>query len=81
MKQVRNNLRVLMAKKKQEEGARSASFRVVSEATGVSTNTLSKWASGKVKHYSGETIVALCEFFDCGISDLLYLTHEQSKAS
>ncbi len=71
---MRNNLKVLMAKKQQEEGNSAATYRAISDATGISTSTLYKWTSGKIKSYDKNVAARLCAFFDVLPGDLFYLT-------
>lgn len=67
---VKNNLRVLMAKKKM-------TIRDVHKATGMSEVTISKLYHEKSNTIAFETIRKLCEFFDCSVEELLYLEEER----
>lgn len=69
-KKIKNNFKVLKAKKEQELG-RNVTYDEIYAATGISPNTLTMYAQSRVSLYSESTVLALCEFFNCSISDLL----------
>lgn len=45
--------------------------KTISNATGISPNTLSRWRNNKTGAYETKTLNTLCKFFDCKISDLI----------
>ncbi|HUW09508.1 MAG TPA: helix-turn-helix transcriptional regulator [Anaerolineae bacterium] len=58
--------------KKTEQGlGRRLTYADVSEATGISVPTLSRWMTGKVKRFGGKTVGALTKYFGCSVADLL----------
>ena len=63
---VRNKLRVLMAEHKMN-------IQDVSEKTGISRNSISKLYNEKSTTISFNTIIKICEVFNCKVGDLLYL--------
>jgi putative transcriptional regulator len=69
-KVLKNNLRLLMAKK----GIRT--MVELEEKSGVSRQVLDRLDKNKSKRLDFETIVKLCEFFECEVGDLLYLERE-----
>lgn len=69
---IRNNLAVIMAKK------RIFSLEDVSKATGLSKNTLSLIRHQKAKGIDYRTLEALCIYFDVGISEMLTIEKEAS---
>jgi putative transcriptional regulator len=69
MKEVKNNLRILMAKNKM-------TIRDVHKATGMSEVTISKLYHEKSNTIAFETIRKLCVLFDCTVDELLYLDEE-----
>lgn len=68
-----NRLKVLMAEKELRDGNHTASYRKVSEATGISTSTLYKWTSNTITSYNKEHAAKLCDFFNCKIGELFFL--------
>ena len=67
---IRNNFKILRAKKEQQIG-RNISFREIYAETGVSTSILSSYANGTIRRYDEDTLIRLCRFFDCSLSDFL----------
>jgi putative transcriptional regulator len=68
---VKNNLRILMAKKKM-------SIREVHKTTGLSEITVSKLYHEKSNTVAFETIIKLCNLFECTPGELFYLTEEDN---
>lgn len=72
-KVLKNNLRILMAKK----GVRTM---VDLEAkAGVSRQVLDRFEKDKSKRLDFDTIVKLCSFFECEVGDLLFLEEEKGE--
>ncbi len=69
-KVLKNNLRLLMAKK----GIRT--MVELEEKSGVSRQVLDRFEKEKSKRLDFDTIVKLCLFFECEVGDLLYLEDE-----
>jgi putative transcriptional regulator len=69
-KKIKNNFRVLKAKKEQELG-RNLTYEDIYAETGISPTTLTSYARSKISLYSEDTILRLCEYFGCSLSDLL----------
>lgn len=69
---VKNNLRILMAKEKM-------TIRDVHKATGLSEITVSKLYHERSTTIAFETIMKLCNLFDCAVGDLLFLEEEKGK--
>lgn len=67
---IRSKLKVLMACMEAEQNRR-ITYDVIHEATGLSRSTLSALAIGRSGMVSFDTLDRLCEFFDCGVGDLL----------
>lgn len=63
---VKNNLRIYMAKEKM-------TIRDVHKATGLSEVTISKLYHEKSNTIGFQTILKLCELFNCEPGDLLYI--------
>jgi putative transcriptional regulator len=70
-KVLKNNLRILMAKK----GVRT--MVELEEKAGVSRQVLDRFEKDKSKRLDFETVVKLCNFFECEVGDLLYLEEER----
>jgi putative transcriptional regulator len=64
--EVRNNLRVLMAKHKMN-------IQDVAEKTGLSRTTVSKLYNEKSTTIAFETIYKLCQLFQCDVEELIYI--------
>jgi len=45
----------------------------IARATGIPQGTISRWVGDKVDRLDKDIMVKLCDYFDCDISDLLYL--------
>jgi putative transcriptional regulator len=69
---VRNNLRILMAKK----GVKSVSQ--LSRETGLCYETLLNFYHHKYEVFNNKVVSTLCEFFDCSVGDLLELDKKVS---
>ncbi|PKR86128.1 helix-turn-helix domain-containing protein [Heyndrickxia camelliae] len=66
---VKNNLRVLMAKK-------GVNIQDVSDATGLSRKSISKLYNESSIQITFDVIARLCVYFDCEVNDLLRLEEE-----
>lgn len=51
----------------------------VHEKTGLSRSTVSNLYNEKSKRIDYDTILKLCSLFDCEISELLYLEHDDER--
>jgi DNA-binding Xre family transcriptional regulator len=60
----------LLEIKKRREG-KSWTYEEVSHRTGISTGTLVRYAKQKHSMFDENTVIKLCEFFNCQIGDLL----------
>lgn len=70
MKRLQFRLRELMAERERKTGE-SCTYATINEATGLSPNTLSTMAQGKMRMVGIETIEKLLEYFGCGVGDLI----------
>ena len=70
MAELKNNLRILMAK----NGIRT--MVELEEKSGVSRQVLDRLDKNKSKRLDFETVVKLCKLFDVDVGDLLYLDEE-----
>jgi putative transcriptional regulator len=78
MAKIRNNFKILKAQKEQEIG-RNLTYEEISEATGISPNTLSSYATGSVSRYDEKTVMKLCDFFDVTLPELLEYPPEMRR--
>lgn len=72
MLQVKNNLRILMARDKK-------TMQDVHDETGLSRTTVSKLYNETSAKIGLDTIAALCKMFKCEVSDLLYLEEAEQE--
>lgn len=66
---IKNNLRILMARDK-------LGIKDVHKKTGLSERTISKLYHEKSTTIGFETIIKLCDLFECEVGDLLYVDEE-----
>lgn len=72
MKELRSNVKVLIAQKSQRENRR-ISLRGLAAELGISTYTLYALADNKLSEYPKDVLEKLCNYFECSIGDLLTL--------
>jgi transcriptional regulator with XRE-family HTH domain len=80
---IRNNFKILKARKEQELG-RNITYEEISEATGISPNTLSSYATGSIGRYDESTVTRLCDYFGVTLPELLEyppVTRQESHAA
>ena len=70
MKELRNNLTVLLAQKSRKE-RRRISVKKASDETGINAYTMYAIANDTIKEYSKDVLVKLCGYLDCDIGQLL----------
>lgn len=80
MTKIRNRFKILLAQKEAVDG-RSYTYDDIYNYTGISPNTLTSYAKGRVSRYDEKTLMALCDWLDCGIADLLVYPQEMSQQS
>ena len=73
--QLNNKFRVLLAKKAETEG-RNISLKEVERGTNIPWTSLQSWANNKVTRYDAPIIMALCDYLNCGVSDLILYQRE-----
>ena len=72
--ELKNNLRILMAK----HGIRT--MVELEEKSGVSRQVLDRLEKGKSKRLDFDTVVKLCNLFNCEVGDLLYVDKKEEDA-
>jgi DNA-binding Xre family transcriptional regulator len=70
MKELRNNLTILLAQKAKKE-RRRITLKKAADETGINKYTMYAIANDNIKEYSKEVIVKLCGYLDCDVGDLL----------
>lgn len=66
-----SRLRILIAEKENRD-RKKITYRGLAESTGLSTATIGKLLSySGVNRIDGNTLSALCEYFDCNVGDIL----------
>lgn len=61
-------------------GAKKSTIQDIADATGLSRTTISNLYHEKVTAISFETMMKLCKFFDCKLSDLIeYIPDEKPE--
>lgn len=72
MARVRTRILELLSQMQVERGER-ISVAELHRLTGVSRQTIHRWMTGDLRRFDEDTIRAFCMFFNCEMSDLLYL--------
>lgn len=70
---MKSNLLILLAEKHQREGGRRPSLRSVARQIDVNAYTVYGFANNTLREYPAEAIAKLCQYFNCGVGDLLTL--------
>lgn len=80
MARVRTRIHELITKKQADESVqgnrRFLTASIIAQETGLSRNTIKSWIDGDLERFEERTIIALCKYFNCTMSDLLYLDME-----
>lgn len=70
MAQIRNRFKILLAQKELQDGQKYT-YDDIRQLTGISPTTLSNYAQGTVTRFDEPTLVALCNFFECELAELI----------
>lgn len=70
---VTSRLRALIADREKLLNRR-ISYREIEAATRISYSTLSRLGRGRVTQFNARLLDALCEYFECGVGDILQYT-------
>lgn len=76
--QIKTRILELMAKKQSDMALKEGkpirlSMTQLAEDTKISRVTLARWVKGEVTRFDEETVIKLCQYFDCDLCDLLYI--------
>ena len=75
---IRNRFKILLAQKETRDG-RKYTYDDIRAATKISPTTLSNYAQGTVTRFDEPTLVALCNFFECELAELIEYPPDQSQ--
>lgn len=78
MAQIRNRFRVLLAQKELRDGRRYT-YEDIYQATGIGPGTLSSYAKNTVTRFDERTLIALCDFLECELAELIEYPPDQSQ--
>ena len=70
-----NKLRVLLAKKAERE-QKNIPLREVERQTNIPWTSLQSWANNRVVRFDAKSIMALCDYLECDVGDLLIYHRE-----
>lgn len=84
MAKIRNRFKILLAQKEVRDG-RSYTYEDIQSETGVSPTTIANYAQGRVTRFDEVTLVKLCDWLDCELSDLIAyppaLSQQETRAA
>ena len=75
-----NKFRVLLAEKAEKE-QKNIPLKEVERKTGITWTTLQSWANNKVSRFDEPVIIALCDFLECEVGDLLVYRKESETTN
>ena len=75
---VQNRLEELLARKQRIEG-RKISKHALADETGLSVSSLYAWSRNETTRFDAAHIIILCQYFGCGVHDLLVLVEEDEE--
>jgi putative transcriptional regulator len=67
---VYNRFKILLAEKEIKENRRIP-YDEIKEKTGIAASSISAWATNNITRFDADTIAEWCQFFDCGVGDLI----------
>jgi DNA-binding Xre family transcriptional regulator len=71
-RKLKNRFLTLLHQKEQREKRRITQIEIAKHA-GVSHPTIANWMQDKVTKFEAHVLEGLCDYFECELSDLLYL--------
>lgn len=75
---IRNRFKILLAQKELNDG-RDYTYNDISETTGLSTRTIMQYAKGRISRFDESSLVALCDWFECDLSELIQYPPVKSR--
>lgn len=79
MKRLHNRFRELLLQKGANE-KRYISQRQAADEMGIARGTVDRYANNDVTRYDEPIVLAMCEYLDCGVSDLLFIEEVSSDS-
>ena len=73
------NFAKLLANKQVKDEKRVISLTEVSEPTNIAYTTLQRWERGDITRIDFPVVQALCDYFECKMSDLIQYSPPQSS--
>ena len=73
---IRNNILLLAGQKSQTE-RRRITLRTIASETVINSRAIYGIANDTLQHYPKDVVLALCTYFGCELTDLLYTTDEE----
>lgn len=67
---ISNRFQILLSQKEVQE-QRHISLLEVHNLTGINWRTLQSWSNNKVTRFDSSILIALCEYFECELTDLI----------
>ena len=71
---IRNRVPELLSAKEQAEG-REISLQRFSLEAEINYNTAQKWYKQQVSRFDEDTVLKICNYFQCDVGDLLEIVH------
>ncbi len=78
MGRIASRLKVLIAEKEVAE-RRTIPYEEIKNVTGIATSTLSSLAKSTTTRFFEDTLVKLCEYFNCQVGDLLVYVPDEEE--
>ena len=69
-----------LVSEKQIRENRVINVATIARETGLSRLTVGSWLRDEIKRFDEESIVAFCQYFECGIGDLLVLEKDETES-
>ncbi|MBC7871551.1 MAG: helix-turn-helix transcriptional regulator [Chitinophagaceae bacterium] len=71
-RKIHSNFLTLLAEKELREKRRIKAIEIA-EATGIAPSTVGRWLHDDVYKFEAAVLEAFCDYFNCGLADLLIL--------
>lgn len=79
-KRVLNRFKELVARKERRD-AKRYTIENISRTLGTTAVTVRAWMNNEVTRYDADKILAMCEFLECEVSDLLVIEEAEEAES
>ena len=78
MARIVNRFRLLVAEKEVRDNE-SYTLYTISRETGLSTNVMTGYSTGKTRRFDYPTLLAICDWLGCDIGDLLAIVEDDGQ--